>query len=89
MACLDARNVKSMADCIRLEIECAEICRTAASFMSRGSRFAHDVCRVCAEICEACGAECDKFGDMDHCRRCAEACHQCAEECRHMAAVAV
>jgi hypothetical protein len=75
-----------MAECIRLDRDCAEICWGAAAFMSRGSRFAYDLCRVCAEVCLACGDECDKH-DHDHCRICAEACRHCAEECRRMAVV--
>ena len=86
-ACLDEQNVKEMAECIRLDRDCAEICWGAAALMSRGSRFAHDLCRLCTEICEACGAECRKH-QMDHCQRCADACEQCAEECRRMAGVA-
>jgi len=89
-ACLSEPDVKSMAECIRLDVDCAEICWAAASYESRGSQFAHDICRVCAEICDACGAECEKHaGHMEHCRTCAEACRHCAEECRRMAGVAV
>lgn len=87
--CLSEQDVKSLAECIRLDMDCAEICWTAASSMSRGSQFAQDVCRVCAEVCDACGAECEKHSKMDHCRKCGEACRQCAEECRRMAGAAV
>ena len=76
-----------MADCIRLDNDCAESCWTAAAFMSRSSQFAQEICRVCAEICEACGAECRKH-KMDHCQKCADACEACAEECRQMAGAA-
>lgn len=76
-----------MAECIRLDKDCAEICWTAAGMMSRGSQFAQDICRICAEICEACAAECGKH-KADHCQQCAEACRKCAEECRRMAGAA-
>jgi hypothetical protein len=84
-ACLAEPEVKKMADCIRLDLDCAAICRLAAGFMARGSARAKDVCRVCAEICEACAQECAKH-EADHCQRCAEACKACAAECRKMAA---
>lgn len=87
-ACLSEKDVAKMAECIRLDKDCAESCWTAAGFMSRGSRFAQDICRVCAEICEACGAECRKH-KADHCQRCADECERCAEECRQMAGAAV
>jgi hypothetical protein len=87
-ACLGERNVREMAECIRLDKDCAIICWSAAGFMSRGSRFIHDVCQLCADICAACGAECRKH-DADHCQRCADDCERCAEECRQMVASAV
>jgi hypothetical protein len=87
-ACLGESDVNEMTECIRLDLDCAAICRMAAGFMSRDSRFAEAICDVCADICETCGTECEKH-DVDHCQRCAEACHQCAEECRSMAGAAV
>lgn len=84
-ACLEEADVKKMARCISLDIDCAAICRLAAGAMSRGSEMAKQICRLCAEICEACGKECRKH-DNPHCKECAEACLRCAEECRKMAA---
>jgi len=66
------REAAKMAECIRLDKDCAEICWSAAAFMSRGSKFIHEICTVCAEICEACGRECRKF-QMDHCQQCQSA----------------
>lgn len=83
-SCLAEANPKPMARCIALDIDCAEICRTASGFMSRGSELAAVLCGACADVCEACAAECGKH-DMPHCRKCAEACRRCAEECRRMA----
>ena len=73
-----------MAECIRLDIQCAQICRLAASFMAQGSEYAKDICRVCADICKACGDECAKH-DAQHCQECAKVCHRCADECAAMA----
>ncbi|WP_422821830.1 four-helix bundle copper-binding protein [Vreelandella lionensis] len=47
-----------MAECIRLNMQCALICRLAASFMAQESEFAHEICRLCADICKKCGDEC-------------------------------
>jgi hypothetical protein len=87
-ACLDEQDVKAMAECIRLDRDCADVCWSAAAFMSRGSRFIQDLCRLCAEVCDACGIECRRH-DAEYCQRCARACEHCAEECRRMAGVAV
>ncbi|QJE02300.1 four-helix bundle copper-binding protein [Massilia forsythiae] len=86
-ACLQEDDVKMMARCIALDMDCAQLCRTAAAFMARGSDSAHDLCRLCADVCAACADECGKH-DMDHCQACAAACRRCAEECRRMAGAA-
>lgn len=83
-ACLQEPNVKDMARCIQLDIDCAAICRLAASYMARGSEFAHYICELCAKICDECAEECARH-DMDHCQQCAEACKRCAQACRQMA----
>lgn len=85
VACLGESGVDRLARCIRLDIDCAALCRLAAGAMARGSEFAGAICRVCAEVCDACAEECEKH-DHDHCRECARACRECAEECRKMAA---
>jgi hypothetical protein len=79
------KNIKMMAKCIQLDMECAAICYAAAQLMSLGSEKAKDICRMCADICEACGNECGKH-QTEHCQECSKACKQCAEECRMMAA---
>src|SRR5215211_2757798 len=84
-ACLDEQDVKMLARCIKLDTDCADICRLAALFVARGSEHANHLLKECAEICEACAEECEKHA-MEHCRVCAEACRQCAEECMQMAA---
>ena len=87
IACLEEENVGELRQCIRLDLECAAVCRAAAEVMSmQGTSSAH-LCRVCADICSACADECSKHAEMgmDHCRECAEACRKCAEACESMA----
>ncbi len=84
MACLDEDDVNILKRCIRLDLDCAEICRTTASLLSRGSEHGEHLLKECAEICNACADECDKHSRMEHCKRCAEECRRCAEECAAM-----
>lgn len=84
-ACLQEQDVKSMARCITLDMDCAAICRLAAGYMARGSECMKQACALCAQVCQLCGDECAKH-QMDHCQECAQACRRCAEECRKMAA---
>lgn len=80
-ACLEEEDVKKLARCIKLDIDCAEICRLAISFVSRGSEHADHILHECADICAACAEECEKHSKMEHCKRCAEICRECAELC--------
>lgn len=82
-SCLGEDDVKMMANCIRLDRDCADLCAMAVRFMERDSQFATDVCEVCADVCQECGDECAKHQN-EHCRHCAEVCHRCANECRNM-----
>lgn len=82
-ACLSEEHVSALIDCIRLDRDCAEVCRLAAAMISRESDWSAELCRLCAELCDACADECDMH-DMDHCRACSEACRACAEACRRM-----
>jgi len=52
-ACLQEDDVKMMARCIALDIDCAQLCRAAAAMMARGSEAAKAVCAACAAICQA------------------------------------
>jgi hypothetical protein len=73
-----------LTNCIKLDLECADICLFAAKMMSGDSRFSSQICDLCASVCEASGEECNKHSNMEHCRKCAEVCSNCAEECRAM-----
>jgi hypothetical protein len=84
-ACLDEQDVKMLARCIRLNIDCAEICRVISGFIARGSEHAPHMLPECAEICEDCARECDSHGHMEHCARCAQVCRDCAEACKVVA----
>lgn len=83
-SCTQEEDVKLMARCIQLDMECAALCYAAAQLMSLGSDKAKELCRLCADACEACGEECGKH-QMKHCQECADACRKCVEECRKMA----
>lgn len=71
---------------IRLLLDCAEICRTSADFMIRGSEFHTRTCGVCAEVCARCADDCERIAGGDEMMmRCVEVCRRCADSCRRMA----
>lgn len=79
-ACLDENDVTTMAHCIELDRDCADICFQSARFLQRDAEIAHKFLMVCEEICRMCAEECSKH-DNDHCKTCAEICQSCAEKC--------
>jgi hypothetical protein len=75
----EAKHIGSLRDC-------ADICKTAAGFMLRGSGLHGQVCRVCADACEACAKSCQRIDATDPTmRECAETCRTCAKSCASMA----
>jgi len=86
--CLAKGGEHASPDHIKLLQDCAEICQTAANFMTRRSDLHNEICRACAEVCERCASSCEQMGDDEMMRRCAEACRRCAESCRQMAGAA-
>jgi hypothetical protein len=85
-ACLSEQNVQNLARCIRLNLDCADICTTTAAVLSRQTGTATDLIRAqlqaCKASCKDCGDECRKHAQMhEHCRICSDACHQCVQTC--------
>lgn len=88
-ACLEEPNVQELRKCIRMNLDCAEICALTATLISRPGEQDRAVLRAqleaCAKACRACAEECGHHGDaMEHCRICAETCLECAEACDTM-----
>ena len=81
--CLREEDAAHMTRCIRLDLECAELCHTAARWMALGSDGIEDICRLCAQACRACAEECGKHAQA-HCRACAQACSDCALTCENI-----
>ena len=84
-------NVADMVKCIRLCLDCADICTTTASVTSRQTDYDANVTRplleACIAACMSCGDECERHADLHaHCRVCAEACHRCERACRDLLA---
>ncbi|WIJ24731.1 four-helix bundle copper-binding protein [Devosia sp. RR2S18] len=86
-ACMGEDMVKDLTQCIRLNLDCADICAATGAMASRRSGRNVEVLRAtieaCAAACRACGEECQSHADMhEHCRICAEACRSCEQACR-------
>jgi hypothetical protein len=85
-ACLGEKEVSKMVDCIKLDRDCADLCRAIAALAERDSSFTGEFAKTVASICKACGDECSRHSMMEHCRQCAEACRNCEQACSGLAA---
>lgn len=90
-ACLGEDMVAELVACIRLNLDCADVCSATGHLLSRQTTPNWDVLRAqleaCVAACQACAAECEKHAGMhEHCRVCAEACRRCEEACRSLLA---
>lgn len=85
-ACLGESSPTELVQCIRLNLDCADICAATGSVASRrtGTNMdvVHSLISTCTDACRACAAECAGHAEMhEHCRICAEACRACADSC--------
>ncbi len=85
-ACLAEDMVAELRACIRLNLDCADICDSTGRVLSRqtdyNSTISRTVLEACRAACRACGDECTEHAEMhEHCRICAEACRRCEQAC--------
>ena len=86
---LGEQNVTEMVRCIRLCLDCADVCTATAGVTSRPANYDADVTKplleACVAICKSCGDECERHARMhEHCRICAEACRRCEQACQEL-----
>lgn len=82
-ACINEPDLNSRRSCVKILIECANMCTMSSGIMSMNGQFAKEHCKMCATVCDKCAQECAMFKD-EHCQKCANECRTCAYECRKM-----
>jgi hypothetical protein len=90
--CLGEPGVAELVKCIRLDLDCADICTATGRVIARQTEYDADVTRAileaCVRACRVCGDECERHASHhEHCRICAEACRRCEQACRELLAV--
>ena len=86
---LSEQNLAEMVKCIRLCLNCADVCTATVGVISRPGAYDADVAKpllqACVAICQSCGDECERHAQHHaHCRVCAEACRRCEQACRDL-----
>ena len=83
---LSEQNLAEMAKCIRLCLDCTDVCTATGGVISRLAEYDPGATRplleACVVICKSCGDECKRHAHYEHCRVCAEACRRCERACR-------
>jgi hypothetical protein len=89
-ACADANlaegDVADMRKCIRLCLDCADVCDATGCLLTRQTEYVAAIARAqvssCRELCAACAEECERHAQHhEHCRICAEECRRCEDAC--------
>lgn len=84
---LSEPDVAAMVKCIRLCLDCADICNATVAVTSRQTEYDANITipllEACTAACKSCGDECERHAMMHaHCQVSAEACRRCERSCR-------
>jgi hypothetical protein len=85
-ACIAEQEVEHLRQCIRFDLDCADICAVTGTLGTRrtGSNetLLAGALQLCATACRLCAEECDRHASKhEHCRICADACRRCERAC--------
>jgi hypothetical protein len=86
---LSEKDLADMVRCVRLCLQCTDVCVATGGVLSRPAEYDPNVVRPllesCVAICKSCGDECKRHAPQhEHCRICAEACRRCESACRNL-----
>jgi hypothetical protein len=91
-ACLGEKEVASLAGCIRLNLDCADVCTATGAVLSRMTKpskaLMQSIVQACVTACSQCASECEGHAEMHaHCRICAASCRRCEKACQDIVGV--
>ena len=86
---LSETDLAGMVRCIRLCLNCTDVCAATAAVLSRTAEFdpgaARPLLQACVAICISCGNECARHAPHhEHCRVCEQACRRCERACQDL-----
>ena len=86
---LREQDPAEMVKCIRLCLDCTDVCAATLGVVSRqgdsGAAVTRPLLEACVAICKSCGDECERHARHHaHCRVCAEACRRCEQACSEL-----
>jgi hypothetical protein len=88
-ACLDDRPDVGMAQHVRRNLDCADICIATGNVLSRqagpDAQVLAAIVQACVQSCRSCAAQCGERSDQT-CALCVEACQRCEQTCSELLA---
>jgi len=86
---LREQDLAEMVECIRLCLDCTDICTATIGVVSRhpggDASVTGTLLEACVATCDSCADECEQHArHHEHCRICAEACRRCEQACREL-----
>lgn len=90
-ACLAEDAVADLRTCIRLDLDCADVCMATARVLARpspGTDSWRKLVEACARMCRDCAEECERHVGHKHCQLCAQICRSCEAACQQLLAAA-
>jgi hypothetical protein len=86
-ACLSESDPAQMAQCVRDDLDCADLCGVTARHLARlnasDRQLTLSVLAACIEACVQCAASCAAHAEHhEHCRLCQQACNRCEQACQ-------
>jgi hypothetical protein len=86
---LAEEDVRVLVRCIRLNLDCADVCDATGRVLTRQTNFepspARSLVETCAQTCNVCAEECERHAHHhEHCRLSVEACRRCEQACEDL-----
>jgi hypothetical protein len=85
-ACLSEEKIVTLSRCIRLNLDCADVCVATGRLLSRqtgtNAELIESQVKACVDACRICGDECEKHApSMGHCKICLDSCRSTEKAC--------
>jgi hypothetical protein len=88
-ACLAEADLQTLIRCVRVNLDCADVCDTTGRLLARqtasDATLVRDALVLCAVACRTCAEECERHAEHhEHCMTCAQECRRCEQACEDL-----
>jgi hypothetical protein len=87
-ACLSEQAIAELTRCVRVNVDCADVCDATGRVLSRRTDYDANLTRAlvqaCIQFCQSCAEECEQHAHMPHCVVSARVCRRCEQTCQDL-----